>query len=131
VQGDIRFLVTMVKDKPVALIYRAVVPGTTSPVPFSSPWRTITLDKVDDVSADVQLAGTEGNYEVSIPLAALGLKPEAGGSLRGDIGVLRGDGTQTLARSYWSNKATGITADVPSEAMLTPQLWGEVRIGNG
>ena len=32
---------------------------------------------------------------------------------------------QTLQRAYWSNKATGITADVPSEAMLTPQLWGK------
>jgi len=30
----------------------------------------------------------------------------------------------TQQRVYWSNKATGITADVPSEAMLTPSLWG-------
>jgi hypothetical protein len=29
-----------------------------------------------------------------------------------------------LHRVYWSNKATGLTSDVPSEAMLTPQLWG-------
>lgn len=128
VQGDIRLLVTMVQNKPKALIYRAVVPGTTNPVPFSSPWRTITLDKVDDVSGEVQLAGTDGNYEISVPLAALGLKADGGEVLRGDVGVLRGDGSQTLARTYWSNKATGITADVPSEAMLTPQLWGEVQL---
>ena len=51
-------------------------------------------------------------------------KAEAGQSLKGDIGVLRGNGFQTLQRVYWSNKATGITADVPSEAQLTPQLWG-------
>ena len=40
------------------------------------------------------------------------------------IGLLRGDGAQTLQRVYWCNKATGITADVPSEAELTPRLWG-------
>ena len=125
VEGDLRLLVTQVKGKPFALVYRAVVPGTKTPVPFASPWRTITLDRVDDVSAQVQLAGADGNYEISIPLAALGLQAQAGLDLQGDIGVLRGDGTQTTARTYWSNKATGITADVPSEAMLTPQLWGK------
>jgi hypothetical protein len=45
-------------------------------------------------------------------------------ALRGDIGVLRGDGDRTVQRAYWHNKATGLTSDVPSEAELTPQLWG-------
>jgi hypothetical protein len=56
------------------------------------------------------------------------LKPEPGQLLRGDIGILRGNGTETTARVYWSNKATGITSDVPSEAMLTPMLWGGVEL---
>jgi hypothetical protein len=122
--GDERLLVTQVNGKTVATLYRAKVPGTKTPVPFSSPWRTITLDRVDDVSAEVKLAGTDGNYEVSIPLAVLGLKPAPGLQIKGDIGILRGDGSQTMQRVYWSNKATAITADVPSEAELTPRLWG-------
>jgi hypothetical protein len=125
--GDIRLLITKVNEKTMAVLYRAVVPGTKTPVPFSSPWRTITIDKVEDVSAQVQLSGKGGNYEVSIPLSVLGLQPQVGQALRGDIGILRGDGNQTTARTYWSNKATGITADVPSEAQLTPQLWGRVE----
>ena len=128
VEGDMRLLVTKVKNKTLALLYRAVVPGTKDPVPFSSPWRTIKIDKVDDVSADVQLAGVDGNYELSIPLEKLGLKAEAGQSIRGDLGILRGEGGQTLQRVYWANKATGITADVPSEAELTPKLWGTWEI---
>jgi hypothetical protein len=28
---------------------------------------------------------------------------------------------------YWHNKATGLTADVPGEALLQPQFWGELR----
>lgn len=128
VEGDLRLLVTLVNGRPKAILYRAVVPGTQTPVPFSSPWRTITLDRVDDVSTEVQYAGVGGNYEFSIPLAALGFNPKPGQSLKGDIGILRGNGTATTARVYWSNKATGITSDVPSEAMLTPLLWGRVEI---
>ena len=132
--SDQRLLVTQVGGKTVALLYRAVVPGTKEPVPFSSPWRTIKLDRVDDVSADVRLAvGVEKDdkgkvksavYELSVPLASLGLKPTDGASIKGDLGVLRGNGFQTTHRVYWNNKATAITADVPSEAELTPALWG-------
>lgn len=128
VEGDLRLLITQVKGKTRAVLYRAVVPGTKSPVPFSSPARTITLDRADDVSEQVQLAGAHGNYEMSVPLSLLGLAAQPGQKLAGDMGILRGNGFETTARIYWSNKATGITADVPSEAMLTPQLWGEIKV---
>jgi hypothetical protein len=126
VPGDLRLLVTRVKGQTAAMLYRAVVPGTTRPAPFSSPWRTVTLDEVKDVSSEVEFATTNGNYEVSIPLATLGLKPAPDQSIKGDLGILRGNGFQTLQRIYWSNKATGITADLPSEAELTPALWGQL-----
>ena len=100
-------------------------------VPFSSPWRTITFDKVEDVSNQLEFAATkDGNYEISIPLAALQLKPKEGLSIKGDIGILRGDGAQTISRVYWSNKATAIVSDVPSEAELTPALWGTILFEN-
>ncbi len=134
VAGDERLLVTQIKGKTLALLYRAVVPGTKEPVPFSSPWRTITLDRVDDLSSQVQLASSveksdkgkvkSAFYEVSVPLSALGLAPADAQAIKADIGLLRGNGFQTLQRVYWNNKATAITADVPSEAELTPALWG-------
>jgi hypothetical protein len=126
--GDIRLMIARVHGRTVALLYRAVVPGATEPVAFSSPWRTVHLDSVEDVSSQVQLAADKGNFEFSIPLAVLGWKPEPGVAVRGDLGILRGNGFQTLQRVYWSNKATGITADVPSEAELTPQLWGKIKV---
>ncbi|MHC1766779.1 MAG: hypothetical protein AB9869_21145 [Verrucomicrobiia bacterium] len=52
VAGDLRLLVTRVKGQTAAMLYRAVVPGTTRPAPFSSPWRTVTLDEVKDVSSE-------------------------------------------------------------------------------
>lgn len=123
--GDQRLLITRVNGKPKALLYRAVVPGSPSPVPFSSPWNTVTFDRVDDVTDQIQLAaGPDGDYEASIPLALLALAPKPGQTTRGDIGILRGTGTTTTQRIYWSNKATAIVADVPSEAELRPGLWG-------
>lgn len=106
------------------------MPGTAAGarVPFSSPWRTIHFDRVEDVSAQLQFAADAGNYEFSIPLSTLGWKPAVGAVLQADLGVLRGNGFETVQRAYWSNKATAITADVPSEALLTPQLWGRWRI---
>jgi hypothetical protein len=130
VAGDLRLLVAQVDDQTRATMYRQVVPGTSEAdrIPFSSPWRTIPFDRVQDVSDQIELAGDgEGHYELSVPLTLLGLRPEPGMKIQGDIGILRGNGTETTARSYWSNKATGITADVPSEAELTPHLWGTIE----
>ncbi|MGB2823613.1 MAG: hypothetical protein WBF17_21715 [Phycisphaerae bacterium] len=129
VAGDQRLLITQVKGRTRATLYRAKVPGTKDPVAFSSPWRTIHLDVVEDVSKHVTVAADKaGTFEISIPLAVLGWHPKPGRTYRADLGVLRGANGQTTQRVYWSNKATAITADVPSEAELTPKLWGKWRI---
>ena len=126
VAGDMRLLISMIKGKPKAILYQAKVGGTkdSDKIPFSSPWRTITFDKVEDITSKILFAARDGNYEVSIPLAVLNLKLKDGMELKGDIGILRGDGTHTTSRTYWNNKATSIVSDVPSEAELTPSLWG-------
>jgi len=64
-----------------------------------------------------------------VPLTVLGLAPAPGMRIKGDIGVLRGDGKQTIQRVYWTNKATAIVSDVPTEAELTPSLWGTWEFG--
>ena len=136
--GDIRLLVSFVRGQPVAMLYRPV--ATTGPrnsASFESPLRTLKFDDVEDVSQYLQLTkGTAatsanndsaGDFEFSMPLGVLGLKPTPGTTLRGDIGLLRGDGLRTTQRVYWFNKATGLVSDVPSEAELTPQLWGTMK----
>ena len=146
VEGDQRLLITRVGEKTVAVRYRAVVAGDKKPVPFASPTRTVSFDRVDEVGDSVRFAqGTapieefhEGNvfgnrtdkyegvaYEVAIPLSVLGLNPVAGQTLRGDLGILIGNGFQTIQRVYWNNKGTALVSDIPGEAMLTPQLWGK------
>ncbi len=60
-----------------------------------------------------------------MPVDLLALAPAGGAAVSGDVGLLRGNGHRTLQRVYWSNKSTSITSDVPSEAELRPDLWGE------
>ncbi|MFZ2654388.1 MAG: hypothetical protein WAX69_05690 [Victivallales bacterium] len=120
--GDLRLLVTLVNGKILAVVYRPVFPDK-SPFTFTSPVRSISFDRVEDVSDKVELGRSDGNYELSIPLSVLGLAPKQS-DIRGDIGILRGNGMQTTQRIYWHNKETGLISDVPGEAMLTPQMWG-------
>jgi len=129
VAGDLRLLVYRVNGQTKAMLFRAVVPGTKNPVPFTSPGRTVTFDQVQDVSSLIDFKALDGEsagtFVFSIPVDALGLKPQPGERIQADIGLLRGSAVETLQRVYWSNKATGITSDVPSEAELTPNLWGQ------
>jgi hypothetical protein len=135
VAGDQRLLVTRVKGKTVAVLYRQVAPNAGGrAAEYTSPIKTVKFDSVSDISVQVTLAEgetkdakgnvTAGVYELSLPLEVLGLSPGKGQTLRGDIGLLRGNGFETLQRSYWSNKASGLVSDLPSEAELTPRLWG-------
>ncbi len=134
VAGDARLVVTLVKKKPVATLYRQVDPTGAQPVEFASPWRTVTFDSVRDVSDRVELREPRYlklppldmiAYEFAVPLDVLGLQPKPGQVVKADIGVLRGVAGETRSRDYWFNKATGLTADVPGEAMLTPGNWGQ------
>jgi hypothetical protein len=133
VAGGLRLLVAQVRGKPVAVLYRSQDPEAKGPpVPFTSPMRTITFGSVRDVSDQVALAADgQGGFELSVPLALLALNPVVGDRLRADVGILRGNGYQTLQRVYWHNKATGVTSDVPSEAELQPELWGQWEFGAG
>ena len=127
VAGDLRLLVTQVNNKTRAVLYRPVVPGTpeSEKTVFSAPWHSISFDSVVDVSSRVQLvADGKGDFEIAVPLDLINLKPRDGMRISGDIGILRGDGAQTTQRVYSNNKATAIVSDVPSEAALTPELWG-------
>jgi hypothetical protein len=47
---------------------------------------------------------------------------------RGDFGRIVGDqtGTVSVERSYWSNKATALMSDRPTQAGVEPRLWGKV-----
>jgi hypothetical protein len=130
VMGDCRLLMTEAGTNRIAVLYQPVVPGTTNPVGFASPWRSVSIDRVTQPTDVVLRTRREpGRYvlEAAVPWAALGIRPRAGLKLRGDFGVLFGnpEGQITLLRSYWSNPNTGVVSDVPTEVTLEPRQWGE------
>ena len=142
VRGDIRLLVTRVNNQTRAAVFRAVVPGTKEPVKYESPVGSATIDQVEDLSDQVQLAGDKhvektektrrgvpvilkySDYEFSVPLSALGLSVREGLSIRADVGLLVGQSGVTSDRIYWHNKSASMTSDLPTEARLTPNRWG-------
>ncbi|OGV36091.1 MAG: hypothetical protein A2X48_17665 [Lentisphaerae bacterium GWF2_49_21] len=133
VPGDIRLLIAPNGEANIAVLYRHRLKNGDkgSPVKFTSPWRSETVDdvrRIENAKIAVQRSESEYMVEVSIPLAELGLKPGPENYIA-DVGVIFGDdeGTINLLRSYWSNKATGLVNDVPGEIMLSPDMWGKIK----
>mgnify|MGYP000530728040 CR=1 FL=1 len=130
-EGDIRLSFTTIGAKPAAILYDYVVPGTPQEarLPFSSPWRTLWIDRVailPEAKVAVERKGDRFVLEAAVPLAAIHLDPAKTPTVRGDVGRVLSDqtGTRSVDRVYWCNQNTKITSDVPSEARLQPNLWG-------
>ena len=132
-KGDLRLLMTVRDGKPLAVLYEPVVPGARKEdrAAFSSPWRSVSMDRVRAVEFPLVATLVPGGYAVTaaVPLKLLGLDSLKGKTFRGDFGILGSDsgGRECTSRNYWCNKTTNNTNDVPDEAMLTPALWGELR----
>jgi hypothetical protein len=135
VAGDIRLLLTFVGNEPQAVVYRAVAPGASpgDAYQIASPVGEVTFDRIERI-ANVKMArnstGDSYELEAAVPLAALGFRPTDGMRLKMDWGMLMSgpDGNEVIRRVYWSNQATNIVADAPSEARLHPNLWGHVLV---
>jgi len=132
-KGDIRLLLTFANNEPQAVLYEAIVPGTSNDDRWLvvSPTGSATFDRVQRLKGVIMETARHRNgyvVEASIPLDAIGLNINTGERYKFDWGVLVSDnqGHQVLRRDYWANKATAIVADTPSEARLHPDLWGHV-----
>jgi len=130
--GDKRLLLAPFEEKPVAVLYDYRIPGTKDPVPFNSPWRTATVDRVRLLEkAEIEVTRRRDGYTLvaRLPLAELGLPASGPAALKGDFGIIYGDeaGTMNILRSYWSNQSTGLVNDVPGETMINPSLWGNLE----
>jgi hypothetical protein len=129
VVGDLRLLIAPYQGSDIAVLYRHRAPGSSRPTHFNSPWRAETVDVVEritDARIAVRTSSSQYTVEAAVPLKSLGLDAPQGKTMAADFGVIYGDagGAINMLRSYWSNPATGVVNDVPSEIMLHPNLWG-------
>lgn len=131
-EGDERLLFGVYAGKPVAVLYRPVVPGTQTPVQLMAA----RIDRIVRLT-DARVAVGRGNgaytLEAAVPLADLGLDPSGAEDLRGDVGVVYADetGRSRSLRLYHYNHDTGMTADLTTEATLQPGNWGPLEMPLG
>jgi len=130
--GDLRLLLSVFQDKPVAVLYRPVLPGTVKPVQLMAA-RIDRIDLLNTAKLAVKRTTDSYSIEAAIPLAALGLSPTGLDTLRGDLGVISSDlaGRDRIKRTYHFNRNTDMTADLTTEATLQPAEWGTIRFPLG
>jgi len=129
--GDMRLMLGNYQGKAVAVMAKQV-DNNKNPVDshlYRSPVMGITFDtvkKLENAKVVIGKSVTGYTIEASIPLADIGLTAQAGTLVTGDVGIITSDstGTKDSARIYYYNKDTGLTDDLPGEAILHPDKWG-------
>lgn len=131
--NDIRICIAQLGKNPVAVLMKPVDPSASKEheLTYTSPVQPKHFDNVQIIkNAAVKVRTIEGGYtiEASIPLTAIGMKPVKGLAVRGDVGFISSDpaGNINIARTYWANPNTNLVNDLPQEASLTPNAWGEL-----
>ncbi len=140
-EGDIRIAIApwsgatgAAHGQAIVMLYQPIFKGHTGPrEAFVSPVGRVEMDRVERIDqAKVAVTRTADGYdlEAAIPLDTLGFDFPVGRTTLGDVGILFSDdtGTECVLRSYWSNRNTNMTSDLPSEAKLQPAEWGTVNV---
>jgi len=134
VAGDIRLLFSVMENRPVCVLYEAVMRGGECAMRlFTSPTGAEVFDKVVLLKeARVAIKRTQNGYvlEAAVPFSALHFSPKPSATYRGDVGVIYSDagGSRNVLRACYFNKETAIVNDIPTEARLQPQNWGLVVV---
>ena len=131
-EGDERLLLSLYQGRPIAVLYRPVVPGSTS----STRLMGATIDQIVRLtSAKIvyQRSGDGYTLQASVPLPELGIDPAESDALHGDVGVIYADetGANRSLRLYHYNHDTGMMSDLTTEATLQPGNWGDVELPLG
>lgn len=130
--GDLRISIGNLKGKATAVVYRPVAEEKKARTFYSGVIRdgyeVQSVTVLAEAKIEVKVDTKRGRYvvEAAIPLKSIGLAPKQGMKLNGDIGVTHGDedGKDTILRTYWNNKKTGIVADEVFELKIAPSNWG-------
>jgi hypothetical protein len=131
-KGDLRLSIGNFQGKPVVVLYRPVADAKSPRIFSSGVVKEYKIDSVLILEAARVEVKIEKNrryvVEAALPLAALGVTPADGLTLRGDVGVTHGDktGTDTALRTWWNNQQTGLVNDEVFELKLEPKNWGEL-----
>lgn len=127
----IRVLLAPVAGKNTAVVYKPT--GSGKVYTFQSPVRTSQFGYVAEESS-IKYVVTPGKNEyivtAEIPWSVLGITPSVGLKLKGDIGMLFGDQTNSNIgqRVQWVDKGTNVVNDEPTESEFFPGKWGTFEL---
>ncbi len=134
--GDIRLLVTRTSDgKMIATLMRPKTTAAEKPnkAHFESPTGVEDFDEVvawNELPMSCQAEKESYTVELAVPWERLGIIPQAGLTLMGDVGVIYGNkgGTRNAIRYMWADKSpeVSINNDLPSEVRIHPNQWGKL-----
>jgi len=134
--GDLRFVITRQKDKPLAVVYRPKLKGFVGqPIVLTSATGRESFDaieKTDKIGLEYQKTSGGFRAVIAVPLELLGWSPSPGQTVKMDLGYLFGNatGSQVSLRAYWTNNSfsANVTNDVPNESRLEPHEWGTAAV---
>lgn len=131
--GDVRVLVGPISGQTRALVMREKASGAAAEAKrtYSSPVSTRVFDSVvldGRVKTSASMTGNGVRVVAEIPWAIVGAKGASGVALKGDVGFLSSDaaGEHTMLRTYFFSKNTGLVSDIPMEAKLMCESWGDI-----
>ncbi len=126
--GDIRLLLGVFQDQPIAVLYRPVAPGAKNPVQFMAA-RMDEVRKLTGARVVCSRGADDYTVEATVPLRELGIASALSGALRGDVGVIYSDetGYNRARRLYHFNAHTAVTSDLTTESTLEPAEWGVLQ----
>ncbi len=134
IAGDLRIVITREGDPETgeirAMLYEQVSSQDRNTTTYESPIRTLTLERVENISDHVELIHAGGTYEARIDLNGIGFTPQSGAETIFEIGVIEGTAYEATRRTYWGNKTQLHTSDIPSEAEVMPFRWGDLTWGD-
>jgi hypothetical protein len=129
--GDVRLLFapTPTGDGVQVLAYRPKVAANPRPVTFRSPSGQYTIDRLEpltNVTTHVERRADGYTLTAVIPRAVVPFdldQPRFG--LDFSINFADPAGQRNVARLHWGRNGAANVYDLPSEARLEPELWGE------
>jgi len=133
VMGDLRVSIGPFRGKPTVVIFRKQAAEKNPKVFNSGVVKGYEMESVivlKDAKVEVKVDAVNKRYvvEAALSMAALGVTPADGTTLRADFGATFGNkaGDDTALRSHWSNQNTGLVSDEVFELQMTPANWGEL-----
>ena len=139
--GDLRILAAKMQGQSRLIAMKPISKLAKQPQPYSTQSSgTKSFDFVGDIPGGKVVLTADANNKgytalMTVPRSFVEFPITSGGAIKGDVEVLlsgaKSQGVQAVSRNWLysgGHVETTMTDDVPTEAWLYPQYWGDVSV---